>query len=62
MRKNGMILLLILLCVAFFVSCAKKDNTEARDKGELVRIETEGENFPSAFLVSAGNCPILYCP
>lgn len=47
MNKNGWILLLILICVAFLVSCGKKTTAET-EKGELVRIEAEG-NFPSAF-------------
>ena len=45
MKRNGVILMLILLCVAFLVSCAKRENTETADKGELVRTETMG-NFP----------------
>lgn len=48
MHRNGIILLLVLICVAFFVSCGKKDSTET-EKGELVRTEAEG-CFPSAFL------------
>lgn len=41
MRRNGLILLLILICVAFLVSCSKKENTDI-EKGELVRTEAEG--------------------
>ena len=41
MRKKGWILLLVLLCVAFLMSCGKnKEPDEA--KGELVRTEQEG--------------------
>lgn len=47
MQKNGVILLIVLLCVAFLVSCTKKDTAELK-QGELVRIETEG-NVPSVF-------------
>lgn len=43
MHKNGWILLLVLVCVAFFVSCGKKD-TEVAEKGELVRTEAVGQN------------------
>ena len=40
MRKKGWILLLVLLCVAFLMSCGKnKEPDEA--KGELVRSERE---------------------
>lgn len=49
MRRNGVILLLILICVAFLVSCGKRENADT-EKGELVRIEAEG-NFPSAFFI-----------
>lgn len=42
MQKNGLILLLILLCLAFLVSCAKKDGQDLEEKGELVKTETEG--------------------
>lgn len=45
MRKNGW-MLLVLLCVAFLVSCGK-GNQEQTDKGELVRTETEGNFLPS---------------
>ena len=48
MQKNAVILLIVLLCVAFLVSCGKKQTAEA-NQGELVRIETEG-NFPSVFI------------
>ena len=48
MRKRGWILLLVLLCVAFLMSCGK--NTEPDEtKGELVRNEREeylkGDSF-----------------
>ena len=49
MQKNGVILLIVLLCVAFLVSCTKKDTSEPK-QGDLVRIETEG-NAPSVFFV-----------
>lgn len=42
MHKKGLILLLILLCVAFLVSCAKKNEQNPAEMGELVRVETEG--------------------
>lgn len=42
MHKKGWILLLILLCVAFLVSCAKKNQQNPEEMGELVRAETEG--------------------
>ncbi len=48
MRRNGVILLLILICVAFLVSCGKRESADT-EKGELVRIEAGG-NFPSASL------------
>lgn len=44
MYKNGWILLLILLCVAFLVSCGKKE-AQGQEMGELVRAEA-GEFFP----------------
>lgn len=47
MQKKGVILLIVLLCVAFLVSCTKRDRAEVK-QGELVRIETEGE-IPSVF-------------
>ena len=50
MRKRGWILLLILLMVAFLVSCGK--NTEPDEaKGELVKMEREGTLYgePSLF-------------
>ncbi len=45
MNKNGWILLLILLCIAFLVSCGKKE-VQDRTAGELVRAETGGEIPP----------------
>lgn len=50
MQKNGVILLLILLCVAFLVSCGKRETADQK-QGELVKIETEGE-IPRSFLYS----------
>ena len=48
MRKKGWILLLVLLCVAFLMSCGKnKEPDEA--KGELVRSERE-ENLSGTLL------------
>ena len=41
MRKKGWILLLVLLCVAFLMSCGK-DTEPDEAKGELVKIEREG--------------------
>ena len=41
MRKRGWILLLVLLCVAFPISCGK-DTEPDEAKGELVRTEQEG--------------------
>ena len=41
MRKKGWILLLVLLGVAFLMSCSK-DTEPDETKGELVRIEREG--------------------
>lgn len=38
MRKNGWILFLVLLCVAFFVSCGRKTEIDTED-GELVKVE-----------------------
>lgn len=48
MRRNGWILLLVLICVAFFVSCGKKNQAEDR-QGELVKTET------------VGNAPMVFC-
>lgn len=39
--RNGVILLLILLCVAFFVSCGKKEHVPEAQR-ELVKVEMEG--------------------
>ncbi|MDO4276442.1 MAG: hypothetical protein Q4D16_22490 [Eubacteriales bacterium] len=44
MRKNAWMLLLILICVAFLVSCGKK-NVQDMEKGELVRVEVVGGNL-----------------
>ena len=41
MRKKGWFLLLVLLCVAFLMSCSKETEPDEA-KGELVRIEREG--------------------
>ena len=49
MRKNGWLLLLVLLCVAFVVSCGKEKNVQ-EEKGELVRTETEGHSLLSPSL------------
>ena len=49
MRKNGWLLLLVLLCVAFLVSCGKDKNVQ-EEKGELVRTETEGHSLLSPSL------------
>ncbi|MDY4000689.1 MAG: hypothetical protein SOY73_16660 [Blautia sp.] len=45
MQKNGVILLLVLLCVAFLVSCGKRQSAERTEQSEFVKIETEG-SFP----------------
>lgn len=47
MHKNGVILLLVLLCVAFLVSCGKRQSAERTEQSELVRIETE-DCFPQS--------------
>lgn len=49
MRKNGWILFLILLCVAFFVSCGKNKEVDLKD-GELVKIETKWDVHWSFFV------------
>ena len=41
MWKKGWILFLLLLCVAFMVSCGK-ERGKGPEKGELVRIESVG--------------------
>ena len=41
MIKRGWILLLILLCVAFLISCGKSTEPDEA-KGEFVRTEREG--------------------
>lgn len=48
MRKRGWILLLVLLCVAFLMSCGK-DTEPDEAKGELVRMEREG--YPGGVLL-----------
>lgn len=50
MHKKGLILLFILLCVAFLVSCAKKNEQNPEEIGELVRMETEGIH-PFGFII-----------
>ena len=53
MRKRGWILLLILLLVAFLMSCGKKEEPDG-GIGELVRIQWEGateEVVPSLFFL-----------
>lgn len=47
MQRNGWILLLVLIFVAFLVSHGKKTATD-QEKGDLVRIETGGKT-PSVF-------------
>jgi len=42
MWKKGWILFLLLLCVAFMVSCGK-ERGKGQEKGELVRTEAVGE-------------------
>lgn len=48
MQKKGWILFLILLCVAFLVSCKGKEDTET-ERGELVRVEAREEDFGLPF-------------
>lgn len=48
MQKKGWILFLILLCVAFLVSCKGKADTET-ERGELVRVEAQEEGFGLPF-------------
>lgn len=45
--KNGWIMLMVLICAAFLVSCGKK-NTASAERGELVQAEV-WEEFPGAF-------------
>ena len=52
--KNGWLLLVILILIAFFISCGKKEDSRV-EKGELVRTEAEG-NFPSAFSYGTKSC------
>ena len=40
--KRGWLLLIVLLCVAFLISCGKKTEPDEA-KGELVRIEREAD-------------------
>lgn len=49
MRRNGVILLLILICVACLVSCGKKEHKDT-SQGELVRVEAEGAIPSASFL------------
>ena len=51
MKKKGWILLLVLVCVAFLVSCGKKASSDDR-QGELVWSQAE-DRFPSACI-----CPV----
>lgn len=46
MKKKGWILLLVLVCVAFLVSCGKKASSDDR-QSELVWSQAE-DRFPSA--------------
>ena len=48
MQKKGWILFLILLCVAFLVSCKGKEDTET-ERGELVRVEAQEEGLGLPF-------------
>lgn len=62
MNRNAWILLLVLICVAFLVSCGKKDPTDA-EKAELVRTETPGE-YPGVYSFyfidrNTGHCVII---
>lgn len=58
MNKKGWILLLILLCVAFLVSCGKKESAD-RENGELVRTEAEGRTPFGFFLCQNDQCSFL---
>lgn len=58
MRKKGWILLLVLLGVAFLMSCGK-DTEPDEAKGELVRIEREGCKLVS-FIFELKNRLVLY--
>lgn len=51
MVKRGWILLLILLCVAFLISCGKSTEPDEA-KGEFVKTEREGNlnGYPFFFL------------
>ena len=40
--KRGWLLLIVLLCVAFLISCGKKTEPD-ETKGELVKIEREAD-------------------
>ena len=40
--KRGWLLLIVLLCVAFLISCSKKTEPD-ETKGELVKIEREAD-------------------
>lgn len=63
--RNGWIMLLVLICVAFLVSCGKKSET-ASEKGELVQVEVRedipGLSFFGAPLSRIRNRLFLYCP
>lgn len=48
MQRKGWILFLILLCVAFLVSCGRKEYTE-KERGELVKAEALKEGFGLPF-------------
>lgn len=50
MNRNGWILLLVLLCVAFLVSCGKKHAAIDTERAELVKTETLGEYLPGLLL------------
>lgn len=50
MKKSGVLLLLVLICVAFLVSCGR-NSTEEVNKGELVRLEAVGK-VPAAFFLN----------
>ena len=59
MRKKGWILLLVLLGVAFLMSCGK-DMEPDEAKGELVRIEREGCQAGILLFFELENRLVLY--
>ena len=52
MRRNGWKLLLVLICVAFLVSCGKKESHD-EETAELVRTEQGVAHTAAPFLLTA---------